>query len=82
MRSAIGEKNVVEAEGFAIFYCVAIAFVLIFVVEGLGVGEANLGAFATGDGELGVCSRKGFAIEQQMKMASGGNRSRGGWESF
>ena len=41
----------------------------ILVVEGFGVGEANLCALAAGDGELRVSSCKGFAIEQQMNMA-------------
>jgi hypothetical protein len=39
VRAAVGEKAVGEAEGLAVSDFVAIAFVLILVVEGLRLGE-------------------------------------------
>ena len=66
----------------AVVDCVAVAFVLVLVVEGFGVGEANLCAFAAGDGELGVGGGEGFAVEQQVDMALGRHRYRRIWEGF
>ena len=52
MRTAVGKEAVGEAEGGAVTDVVAVAFVSVLVVEGFGVGEADLRAFAAGDGEL------------------------------
>ena len=50
MRAAVGQEAVAQAEGYAVADFVAVALVLVFVVEGFGVGEADLCAFAAGDG--------------------------------
>ena len=42
MRAAVGKEAVGQAKGEAIAHFVAVAFVLVLVVEGLGVGELDV----------------------------------------
>jgi hypothetical protein len=78
MLAAVGEEAVGQAEGFAVGDFVAVAFVLVFVVEGFGVGEDDFGAFAAGDGELGIGGGQGLAVE---RLAGNGDLPSARWVS-
>ena len=52
------------------------------VVEGFGVREDDVRALAAGDGELRVGGGEGFAIEENVDVAAGGDGDRGGGEDF
>jgi hypothetical protein len=45
--------------------------VLFVVVEGFGIGDDNVRAFAAGDDEFRVGGGEGFAIEQKTNMVIG-----------
>ena len=66
MLAAVGEEAVGQAKGLAVADLVTVAFVMVLVVEGFGVGENDLRALAAGDGELRIGGGEGFAVEEQM----------------
>ncbi len=70
--AAVGKEAVGEAEGHAVADLVAVAFVLVLVVEGFRVGEEDVRAFAAGDGELRVGGGEGFAVEEDVNVAARG----------
>src|ERR1035438_10377745 len=82
MRAAVGGEAVVEAEGGAVVDVVAVAFMAGLVVQCLGEGEADMRAFAAGDGELSVGGGEGFAVKENMDVAAGWNSDRRGRERF
>ena len=65
--AAVGEEAVVEAVGLAVTYVVAVAFVLVLVVERFGVGEADLRALSAGDGEARIGGGEGLAVEEDVE---------------
>ena len=78
--TAVGKEAVVEAKGLSSQLVtkgcgIAITFVQLVIVEGFGVRELNLCAFSAGDGEYGVGSGEGFAIEGDVYIAMRGNRT-------
>src|SRR3974390_2276369 len=73
MGSAIREKTVGEAERNPIADIVAVALVLVLVVEGLGVGQADLRAFTARDHQPRICGGKSLAVKKQVDVAAGGH---------
>jgi hypothetical protein len=70
--AAVGQKTVVDAQGGAVTHGVAVSLVLVFVVEGFGVGEADFCALAAGDGEQRIGGGEGLAVEEDMDVDAGG----------
>ncbi len=81
MLAAVGKEAVDQAKGLAIAHFVAVAFVPVLVVEGLGVGELDVCALAAGDGEERIGGGEGLAVEKDMDVAAGGDGDRGGWKA-
>ena len=77
MVAAVGQEAVVEPESHAVADLVAVALVLILVVESFGVGKADVTALAAGDGELRVGGGERLAVEQDMDVAACRDRDPG-----
>jgi len=74
MLAAVGEEAVGQAQSLAVGDLVAVALVLFLIIEGFGVGENDFGAFSAGDGELRVGGGQGFAVEEDVDVATCGDR--------
>src|ERR1035437_7877950 len=71
MRAAVGKKAVGETEGGAIADFVAVALVLVLVVESFCVGEVDVRALAAGDSEKRIGGGEGLAVEENVDVAAG-----------